>query len=80
MTGNSQCTLGIRMSWDALEEMGNGGSDDKKWLHDTFKVCGPMKDSIADDLSDWLQSIWFNLGMGMPVHTAHLFVSSLCFL
>ena len=74
MTGGSYCPLAIRMSWDALVEM---GKDDEKWLHDTFKVCGPVKNSIADDLSDWLQSIWFNLGMGMRTQTSSFVLLSL---
>ena len=62
--GGSYCPLNIRISWDALDEIDKGSQDEKKWLHDKFKVCGNMKNTIATDLSDWLQSIWFNMGMG----------------
>lgn len=61
--GGTYCPLNIRMSWDALEEIDKGSTDDKQWLHNTFKVCGNMKHTIATDLSDWLQSIWFNMAM-----------------
>ena len=64
------------MSWDALDEIDKSDQNDKKWLHDTFNVCGDMKDTIATDLSDWLQSIWFNLGMGMVLQTS--FIRVLC--
>ena len=63
--GGSYCPLNIRISWDALDEIDKGSQDDKKWLHNTFKVCGDMKDTIAMDLSNWLQMIWFNMGMSM---------------
>ena len=69
--GGTYCPLSIRMSWDALENIDNKGSkDDKKWLHDTFQVCGDVKDTVAADLSGWLQSIWFNMAMGMTMHTS----------
>jgi len=68
--GGELCPKNIRMSWDALEEINKGSSDDKAWLHDTFKVCGAIKDSVADDISDWLQSIWFNMAMGMAIKTS----------
>ena len=63
--GGSYCPLAIRMSWEALDKIDQGSKDDKEWLHKTFSVCGDMKDTIATDLSNWLQSIWFNMGMGM---------------
>ena len=65
--GGSYCPLAIRMSWEALDKIGQakGNTDDKEWLHNTFRVCGNMKDTVATDLSNWLQSIWFNMGMGM---------------
>lgn len=62
--GGTYCPVNIRISWDALEEINKGSKDEKQWLHDTFNVCGTMQDTVATDLSDWLQSIWFNLGMG----------------
>ena len=68
--GGSYCPLAIRLSWDALDKIDRGSSEvDKKWLHDIFKVCGGMKDTVVTDLSNWLQSIWFNMGMGMPIQT-----------
>lgn len=72
--GGELCPQNIRMSWDALEEISKGSSDDKTWLHNTFKICGAIKDSVADDISDWLQSIWFNMAMGMAIKTLSLFI------
>lgn len=65
--GGSYCPLSIRMSWDALKKIDQAkdSKDDKEWLYQTFRVCDDMKDTIATDLSNWLQSIWFNMGMGM---------------
>lgn len=65
--GGSYCPLAIRMSWDALKKIDQAkdSKDDKEWLYQTFRVCDDMKDTIATDLSNWLQSIWFNMGMGM---------------
>ena len=65
--GGSYCPLAIRMSWEALDKIDQGSNDNKDWLHSTFRVCGDMKDTIATDLSNWLQSIWFNMGMGMTL-------------
>lgn len=65
--GGTYCPLAIRDSWDALEEINKGSNDDKMWLHETFKVCGNMQDTVAMDISNWLQSIWFNMAMGMTL-------------
>ena len=32
------------------------------WLSQTFNLCQPLKD--ASELSDWLESTWFNIAMG----------------
>ena len=64
------------MSWDALDKIDKGSDEDKKWLHDTFHVCHRMKNTVARDLSNWLQSIWFNMAMGKAMQHQHLSINS----
>jgi len=59
------------MSWDALTRIGSS-KDGLSWLYDTFKLCDVLKD--VNDLVDWLEDIWFNLGMGKVYNICQLVV------
>ena len=74
--GGTYCPLAIRMSWDALDRIDKGSDEDKEWLHNTFHVCHRMKETVARDLSNWLQSIWFNMAMGKAMQHQHINIDS----
>ena len=52
----------VRASWSAISRVANstGGLE---WLATAFRLCEPLKD--GDQLSDWLEAVYFNLAMGM---------------